>query len=108
MFIRWKAVRNELYAQLEQRVWDKGKVKSKVVVYLGKTPFEKLLQMLQEGKITVGEVAQIRYREKPIGTQNILVNALAMEYRGTPWAKVSFLEKVLVFGDKATHLVEKL
>lgn len=67
MFIRWKAVRNELYAQLEQRTWDKGKVKTKVVVYLGKKPFEKLLQMLREGKITVNEVAQIRYREKPVG-----------------------------------------
>jgi|GEM_PF-3335196 len=107
MFIRWKAVRNELYAQLEQRVWDKGKVKSKAVVYLGKKPFEKLLQMLQEGKITVGEVAQIKYREKPVGSQNILVYALAMECRGTPWAKVSFLEQV--FGtDKASHMAEQL
>ena len=107
MFIRWKAVRNELYAQLEQRIWDKGKVKSKVVVYLGKTPFEKLLQMLREGKITVDEVAQIRYREKPVGYQDIMVYALAMECRGTPWAKVSFLEEV--FGtDKAPHMIKQL
>ena len=92
MFIRWKAVRNELYAQLEQRIWDKGKVKTKVVVYLGKKPFEKLLQMLREGKITVNEVAQIRYREKPVGFQNIMVYALVMECRGKvdPFVKTVF------------------
>lgn len=106
MFIRWKAVRNQLYAQLEQRIWDKGKVKTRVVVYLGKTPFERLLQMLREGKITVPEVAQIRYREKPIAFQDIMVDALAMECRGTPWAQVSFLEEV--FGDdKVSQMVEK-
>lgn len=106
MFIRWKAVRNELYAQLEQRIWDKGKVKSKVVVYLGKKPFEKLLQMLREGKITVNEVARIRYRRKPIAFQDVMVDALSMECRGTPWARVSFLEQI--FGaDKASHMVEK-
>jgi len=106
MFIRWKAVRNEFYAQLEQRIWDKGKVKTKVFVYLGKNPFEKLLQMLREGKITVDEVAQIRYREKPIAFQDIMVDALAMECRGTPWARVSFLEQI--FGaDKASDMVEK-
>ena len=106
MFVRWKSVKNEFYAQLEQRIWDKGKVKTKVVVYLGKTPFEKLLQMLREGKITVAEVAQIRYREKPIAFQDIMVDALAMECRGTPWARVSFLEQI--FGtDKTSHMVEK-
>jgi len=106
MFVRWKAVRNELYAQLEQRIWDKGKVKTKVIIYLGKTPFEKLLQMLREGKITVKEIAQIRYREKPIALQDIMVYALAMECRGTPWARVSYIEQI--FGiDKASHMVEK-
>ena len=55
----------------------------------------------------MGEVAQIKYREKPVGSQNILVYALAMECRGTPWAKVSFLEQV--FGtDKASHMAEQL
>lgn len=107
MFVRWKTGRNELFAQLEQRVWDSGKVKCKVVVYLGKTPFEKFLQMLREGKITVGEVAQIRYREKPVGYQDIMVYALAMECRGTPWAKVSFLEEVCGT-DKAPHTVKQL
>lgn len=84
-----------------------GKVKCKVVVYLGKTPFEKFLQMLREGKITVGEVAQIRYREKPVGYQDIMVYALAMECRGTLWAKVSFLEEVCGT-DKAPHTVKQL
>lgn len=106
MFVRWKAVRNELYAQLEQRIWDKGKVKTKMVAYLGKTPFEKLQQMLHEGKITVDEVADIRYRGKPIALQDILVHALAMECRGTPWARVSYLEQI--FGtDKVSNTIEK-
>ena len=106
VFIRWKAGRKELYAQLETRIWDKGKVKTKVIVYLGKTPFEKLMQMLREEKITVAEVAQIKYREKPIAFQDIMVDALAMECRGTPWARISFLEQI--FGtDKAAHMVEK-
>lgn len=106
MFICWKAVRNELYAQLEQRIWDKGKVKTKVVVCLGKKPFEKLLEMLRDGKITVAEVAPIKYRKKPIAFQDVMVDALAMECRGTPRARVSFLEQI--FGaDKAFYMVEK-
>ncbi|MBF7084706.1 hypothetical protein IT084_17350 [Desulfallas sp. Bu1-1] len=94
MFVRWKAVRGECYAQLEKRCWENGKVKTKVVAYLGKLPFDKLLAMLREGKISVAEVAQINYREKPVGLQNILVYALAMECRGTPWAKVSYLAEI--------------
>ena len=104
MFVRWKTSRNELYAQLEQRIWVEGKVKTKVVVYLGKTPFEKLLQMLREEKITVAEIAKIRYRDKPITFQDVMVDALAKECRGTPWARASFLEQI--FGtDKNSHMV---
>jgi len=99
VFVHWKAVRGEYYAQLEKRSWENGKVKTKVVAYLGKYPFDKLLAMLREGKITVAEVAQINYREKPAGLQDILVYALAMECRGTPWAKVSYLAEIGVSAD---------
>ena len=90
MFVCWKAVRGEYYAQLEKRIWENGKVKTKVIAYLGKDPFDKLMAM---GKITVAEVAQINYREKPIGYQELKTYALVMECKGTPWANISYLEK---------------
>jgi len=52
----------------------------------------------------VAEVAQIRYRDKPISFQDIMVDVLAMECRGTPWARVSFLEQILG-ADKDSHMV---
>ena len=99
MFVRWKAVRGEYYAQLEKRIWEKGKVKTKVIAYLGKEPFDKLMAMLRERKITVAEVARINYRERPIGYQELLVYALVMECRGTPWAKVSYLAEIGISKD---------
>lgn len=104
MFVRWKAVRGEYYAQLEQRIWENGKVKTKVVAYLGKDPFDKLAAMLREGKITIAEVAQINYREKPLGYQEQMTYALVMECKGTPWAKVSILAKIGVKNQGASPL----
>jgi len=65
-----------------------------VVAYLGKDPYDKLAAMLREGKITIAEVAQINYREIPLGYQEQMTYALVMECKGAPWAKVSLLAKI--------------
>jgi glycosyltransferase A (GT-A) superfamily protein (DUF2064 family) len=67
LFVRWKAVRGEYYAQLEKRIWEKGKVKTKVIAYLGKDPFGKLMAMLRERKITVA----VTTGKNPLATRSL-------------------------------------
>jgi hypothetical protein len=61
LFIRWKVKGWSEYAYLEKRVRDKGKVSTKLVVYLGKHPSSKLEAMLRLGQITAKEIADISY-----------------------------------------------
>lgn len=61
MFIRWKIKGWYDYAYLEKRVRDKGKVSTKLVVYLGKHPSSKLETMQHLGQITAKEIAGISY-----------------------------------------------
>lgn len=61
MFIRWKTKGWYDYAYLEKRVRDKGKVSTKLVVYLGKHPSSKLEAMLHLGQITAKEITSISY-----------------------------------------------
>lgn len=61
MFIRWKIKGWYDYAYLEKRIRDKGKVATKLVVYLGKHPSSKLEAMLRLGQISAKEIASISY-----------------------------------------------
>ena len=78
MFIRWKIKGWYDYAYLEKRVRDKGKVSTKLVVYLGKHPSSKLEAMLRLGQITAKEIAGISYiiKNDPPDLEDILLENL--------------------------------
>ncbi|KLU62633.1 hypothetical protein CEB3_c10560 [Peptococcaceae bacterium CEB3] len=85
MFIRWKVKGWSDYAYLEKRVRDKGKVSTKLVVYLGKHPSSKLEAMLRLGQITVKEIADISYiiKNDPPDWEDILLEGLISRCRET-------------------------
>ena len=85
MFIRWKVKGWYDYAYLEKRVRDKGKVSTKLVVYLGKHPSSKLEAMLRLGQITVKEIADISYiiKNDPPDWEDILLEGLISRCRET-------------------------
>ncbi|MFZ3373447.1 MAG: hypothetical protein WA131_10610, partial [Desulfitobacteriaceae bacterium] len=66
------------YAYLEKRVRNKGKVSTKLVVYLGKQPSSKLEAMLHFGQITAKEIADISYiiKNDPTDLEDILLESL--------------------------------
>ena len=78
MFIRWKIKGWYDYAYLEKRVRDKGKVSTKLVVYLGKHPSSKFEAMLRLGQITAKEIANISYiiKNDPPDFEDILLEGL--------------------------------
>ena len=84
MFIRWKMKGWYDYAYLEKRVRDKGKVSTKLVVYLGKHPSSKLEAMLHFGQITAKEIADISYiiKNDPPDLEDILLEGLIGRCRG--------------------------
>lgn len=83
MFIRWKVKGWYDYAYLEKRVRDKGKVSTKLVVYLGKHPSSKLETMLHLGQITAKEIASISYiiKNDPPDLEDIRLEGLIGRYR---------------------------
>ncbi|KLU62783.1 hypothetical protein CEB3_c08730 [Peptococcaceae bacterium CEB3] len=85
MFIRWKVKGWSDYAYLEKRVRDKGKVSTKLVVYLGKHPSSKLEAMLRLGQITVKEIADLSYiiKNDPPDWEDILLEGLISRCRET-------------------------
>ncbi|MHB8157246.1 MAG: hypothetical protein ACYDEQ_07625 [Desulfocucumaceae bacterium] len=52
MFIRWKKQGNAKYATLEERHYKDGKVKTKLVAYLGAHPQARLAALVEAGTIT--------------------------------------------------------
>ena len=83
MFIRWKMKGWYEYAYLEKRVRDNGKVKTKLVVYLGNHPTSKLETMLRRGQITAKEIADISYviKNDPPDLEDILLEGLISRCR---------------------------
>lgn len=83
MFIRWKTKGWYDYAYLEKRIRDKGKVSTKMVVYLGKHPSAKLEAMLHLGQITPKEIAGISHiiKNDPPDIEDILLEDLIDRYR---------------------------
>jgi len=75
LFIRWKTKGWSDYAYLEKRIRDKGKVSTKLVVYLGKHPSSKLEVMLHLGQITAKEIAGISHiiKNDPPDLEDILL-----------------------------------
>lgn len=84
MFIRWKMKGWFDYAYLEKRVRNKGKVSTKLVVYLGKHPSSKLEAMLRFGQITAKEIAVISniIKNDPPDLEDILLEDLIDSCRG--------------------------
>jgi len=83
LFIRWKTKGWYDYAYLEKRIRDKGKVSTKLVVYLGKHPSSKLEAMLRMGQITAKEIAGISYiiKNDPPDIEDILLEDIIDRYR---------------------------
>ncbi len=83
MFIRWKVKGWYEYAYLEKRVRDKGKVKTKLVVYLGINPSSKLEAMQRLGQITTKEIADISYviKNDPPDLEDIRLEGLISRCR---------------------------